>query len=157
VSRCTRRAAGPTNAWAIAHVVERLRRDDLDDLLRPAPPPGTDRDVLRARAEVLEGKGRLAARLWLAGSIPDAEYEEAARLRKQELDKIGTALAEPGGTPDPLAEFRDVSPEDVTQVWNGLTLARQRAILRHLMTVRLLPTRPARVFDPASVEFTYLV
>jgi hypothetical protein len=72
---------------------------------------------------VLEARGKAAARMFALGEIPEAEYAEAARVRKAELDKIAAELATPMAA-DPLAEFRDGA--NAGEVWRGLSLARKR-------------------------------
>jgi hypothetical protein len=152
--RCVRRLAAPVDAVAVAHVLARLEHPDLAGLLRPAPAPEVDVAGLKKRRAVLERRGREAARLWALGDIPDAEYAVAAKVRKAELDKIAGELATPMAA-DPLAEFR--SAPDAAQVWQGLSLARKRGVLRLLVRVRLLPspkTGPGK-FHPETVEVTY--
>ena len=150
----TGRLIAGVDAVVTAHVLARLERPDLADLLRPAPAAGVDVAALRKRREKLEAIGKAAARMFALGEIPEAEYAEAARTRKSELDKIAAALAVPAET-DPLAEFRDAP--DAGEVWRGLPLARRRAIVRLLVQVRLLPSKPAGrpgTIRPESVEIT---
>ena len=151
--RKVRRLASGVDDYAVAHVIARLERPDLADLLRPAPSAGVDVAALGKRRAMLEDIGRAAARMFALGEIPESEYREAARVRKTELDKIATDLAVPAEA-DPLAEFRDAP--DAGEVWRGLSLARRRAIVRLLVRVRLLPSPPTGPgkFRPESVEVT---
>src|SRR5215469_8329315 len=105
--RKVRRLASGVDDYVVAHLIARLERLDLASLLRPAPATGVDAGALRKRQARLEEIGRAAARMFALGEIPEAEYAEAARVRKAELDKIAAELAVPTEA-DPLAEFRDV-------------------------------------------------
>jgi hypothetical protein len=151
--RRVRRLASGVDDYVVAHVIARLERPDLASLLRPAPAAGVDIAVLRECRDVLEARGRAAARLFALGEIPEGEYAEAAKARKAELDRIATQLAVPMAV-DPLAEFRD--EPDAGEVWRGLSLARRRALLRLLLRVRLLPSPPTGPgkFRPETVEVT---
>lgn len=73
-----------------------------------------------------------------------------AEIRRR-LSKLTEQLSA-GTAPDPLAELR--GQPDARKVWDVLGLARQRAVMRLIATVTLLPGRPGapRRFDPASVE-----
>jgi site-specific DNA recombinase len=117
----------------------------------PAPAAGVDVAARRKRRTVLVARGKAAARLFAVGDISEAEYAEAARVRKTELDKIAADLAVPAEA-DPLAEFRDAP--DAGEVWRGLSLARKRAVLSLLVRVRLLPSPPTGPgkFRPETVE-----
>ncbi len=154
--RHVRRQARAVDDYVVSHVVARLKRPDAADLLRPAPAAGPDLDVaaLRKRRTVLEERGKAAARLFALGDISEDEYAEAARVRKSELGKIAGQLAADAAAPDALAEFRDSA--DPLEVWEDLSLARKRAVLRSLVRVRLLPSKSIgpREFDQDSVEVT---
>jgi site-specific DNA recombinase len=151
--RKVRRLASGVDDYAVAHVIARLERPDLADLLRPVPSAGVDVAALRKRRALLEARGKAAARLFALGEISESEYATAARVRKTELDKIAADLAVPAES-DPLAEFRDAP--DAPGVWQGLSLARKRAVLRLLLRVRLLPSPPTGPgkFRPETVEVT---
>jgi len=149
--RKVRRIASGVDDYAVAYVLARLERPDLADLLRPAPSAGVGVAALRKRRTVLEERGKAAARLFALGEISESEYAEAARVCKTELDKIAADLAVPAES-DPLAEFREAP--DAGEVWQGLSLARKRAVLRLLLRVRLLPSPPTGPgkFRPETVE-----
>jgi DNA invertase Pin-like site-specific DNA recombinase len=151
--RKVRRLASGVDDYVVAHLIARLERPDLADLLRPAPSAEVDVAALRKRRTVLVERGKAAARLFALGDISEAEYAEAARVRKAELDKIATDLAIPAEA-DPLSEFRDAP--DAGEAWRGLTLARRRAVIRLLVRVRLLPSPPTGPgkFRPETVEVT---
>ena len=154
--RKVRRIASGVDDYVVAHALAQLERPDLADLLRPAPSAGVNVSALRKREAKLVEIGKAAARMFALGEIPEAEYAEAARTRKAELDKIAADLAVPTEA-DPLAEFRN-APE-AGEVWRGLSLARRRAVLRLLVRVRLLPSKPTAPgkFRAESVEVTQRV
>ncbi|WP_299051794.1 recombinase family protein [uncultured Nocardioides sp.] len=119
------------DAYVSAVLVERLRRDDLADLLS-APAADVDLEGLQARAiELDERKTQLAA-LFADGDVDARQLAEGSRRLTTELDGVreqiavaynGTALADIGGAPDP------------GQAWLESTLERRRLVLGALMTV----------------------
>jgi site-specific DNA recombinase len=66
------------------------------------------------------------------------------------LGEITTALASSAQS-SALAPF--LAGERAQQVWDGLDLARKRAVLRFLVTVTINPAgRGARRFDPDTID-----
>ena len=89
-------------------------------------------------------------RMHAAGDLDDADLAEGLKEIRRRLGKIRDGLRQTT-EPDPLAEFRDAG--DAHQVWAGLSLPRQREVLRRLLKVTLLPAaRRGKGFDPDSVR-----
>jgi len=140
-----RRSAPHTDAYAGMWVCEFLGRQDNRDLLRPEPRPGIDAPALRLEARQLAERRKALLR-----DLDDEDMPEMLKEVKRRMARITAQLAETI-TPDPLAEFRGAP--DARTVWETLPLARQRAILRLIAAVTLLPaTRRGRGFDPDSVR-----
>jgi site-specific DNA recombinase len=143
------RVADPIDRYVTLVVVERLRRPDLADLLA-APAGGVDTAGLSTEAKAI--RVRLDA---LADNIELSEAVLARRERalSDRLSEIARQQAEAGRG---SAAGSLLGAADPGQAWLDLTdTARQQAVVRDLMTVRLLPTGPGRrAFDPATVDIT---
>ena len=145
-----RRSAVHVDEYARLWVCAYLDRDDNRDLLRPAPRPGIDAGKLRTEAAQLAERRKAQMRMHAAGDLDDADLAEGLREIKRRLAVITGTLAA-ASDPDPLAEFRDQPAAGA--VWDGLTLPRQRAVLKLVASVTLLAaTRRGRGFDPDSVR-----
>jgi site-specific DNA recombinase len=145
-----RRNAAGADARVAAHIVARLRRPDAASLLRPPGRPGADVPALRAEQTRLTLIGRRQAGMHALGDITDDEYLAGSRARKARLGAIAAELAATTER-DQLAEFRGAP--DAGDVWESLSLPRQREVTRLLATVTLLPAaRRGACFDAASVS-----
>ena len=146
------RAAIPIEAYIEMLAIERLSRRDAAELLAPEADglvvAGLSEELtsLRRRSDELAamfGTGTINARQLAAGAAANAK-------RQVEIEQaLATAATSPA-----LASL--VTSADVRKAWGRLTIDAQRAVLRELLTVRLLPPgRGARSFDPASVEINW--
>lgn len=144
------RGADPIDHLVTRVVVERLRRPDLADLLA-LPIGNTDVGALGTEAKAL--------RLRLNALADNLALDEAVLARRagkirERLGEIKRELAEAGkgsaagsllGAPDPGQAWLDLAD-----------MARRQAVVRDLMTVRLLATGPGRrVFDPTTVDIKW--
>lgn len=145
------RSQNPVDQYVRDVIAERLRQNDIADLLAPA-----QEDL----APLLEEVERLRARLdsiesdYDAGLIDGRRYASATDRVKAELVTVqqkmatadrGTALGEFLTCADPAAEF--LAAGTMTQ----------RAVIDALATVRLHPgTKYSRVFDPDTVQIDWL-
>ncbi len=146
------RAAFPIEDYIEKIVVTRLSRPDAAALL--APETACDEVAaltgeltgLRARSDELAamfGAGTIDARQLAAGLTANAE-------RQMEIER---SLATSSSSPT-LTSL--VTAADAQSVWRGLGIDAQRAVLRELITIRLLtPGRGARTFHPASVQIEW--
>jgi hypothetical protein len=132
-------------------IVGRLARDDAADLLAP------DRSDER-RAAVSEARG-LRARLDRAAD----DYADG-KIDARQLERITARLRPEVDAAHARARIVDDSPlldgiigrPDAADVWETLSLTRQRAIVDLLTNVRIMrTTQGARTFDPESVEITW--
>ncbi len=128
-------------------MIARLARDDIADLL-PAPEPRPDVDVkaLRAESRKLHAKRDDLARLLGEDVLTEAGVRQERKRIDARLAEIGTELADATQI-DLLPELR-ARGADPARVWKGLSLARQREIVRMLCDVTLFPNRTRKPFDP---------
>jgi len=144
-----RRAALAVDEYVTTQVVDLLSQPAAADLLRPPPRPGTDTAKLRAEAKRLRERKAAQMRMHAAGDIDDADLAAGMRAIRDSQAVIDAQLAA-SDQPDPLAEFRD---RPAAAVWESLSLARKRAVVRLLVTVTILPAgRKGRGFDHGSVR-----
>jgi len=152
-----RRNAAEVDAWVSAIVIERLCDPAARELL--TRDSGVDATMLRAKATVLRQRLDSLATAFADGDL-DARQLRAgsARLHRQ-LTEVETELAA-AARGSVLSGVVDAP--DPAEVWAGLSLDRQRAIVDLLVTVVVLPAtrkgRPAgwrkgqSYFDPATVK-----
>ncbi len=129
-------------------IVERLSRRDAADLMTPAVE--VDLPALREQVRALEARKADASRRY--GRL-EYDAEEYAEIR----DAANAALAEIRAEIDnavshsPLAAF--AAADDVRATWEGLSLGRQREIVRYLLEVKLPPPgRGVRHFDRSKIQ-----
>lgn len=139
-----------------AVVVERLSRPDAIDLLRPAT-TSVDIGVLYAEQASLQQR--------LDNLADDIDLDERTLARRTKalhsrLDEIKAALTE-AGRGNVFAGLVDAP--DVAAAWDGLALARRRAVIDTLMTVTANRTKKGRpagwrpgdsYFNPDSITIT---
>ena len=145
-----RRAAVHCDELVAARVIALLERD-ASHLLRPKPTVTADTAGLRAEERKLKRKRDDLARL-LAEEILT---EQGVRIERKRIDarlaQIAVELASSDQS-DPLPEFRDPDA-DILAVWDRLGIPRQRAVVKLLYTVTILPVRRmGNQFDPESVQ-----
>jgi hypothetical protein len=122
------------------------------DIGKPEPRPDIDRDALQAEAKKLRDRKASQIRMHALGEIEDADLATGLRIIRDRLSVIEAQLAQ-SSQADPIPEFRGRHTH-TRQIWQTLSLARRRAILRKLVTVTILPTaaRGKAPFDPGSVR-----
>ncbi|WP_447646761.1 hypothetical protein [Nocardioides zeae] len=124
-------------------IVERLRRDDLSNLLRRSDAPGIDVPVLERRAIELDERRRQLAEMFAEGGIDQGQLIAGTRRLDADLADVRETIAA-AYTGTALAELAAAS--DAGEAWQTAPLDRQRLVLDALMTVTLLPSgrgRPA--------------
>ena len=150
-----RRNAEAVDKYISYLVINHLSGPDAADYLKP--PCSADRaDAMALRAELrkLNKRKEQISKLWAAGDMDDAERLAASKEIKTRITEIETELANSPDAPDPLAEFRD---RPAAVVWESLTIARRRAIVRVLfedITI-LAAGRRGSGFDQNSVAVTW--
>lgn len=146
VSRHVARVADPVDDLVSAVVVERLRRDDLADLLAKqdidVTPWRTEAAAIRKRREALAKNIDMDERTL---AIRDAALAEKLGELESKLAEAGrtSALAAVAGAPDPGAAWFDLDD-----------IGTKQQVVRELYMITLLPGRPGkRGFDASTVRF----
>jgi site-specific DNA recombinase len=143
------RRDAPVEAFIEKTVIARLSRPDAADLVA-APDLGLDVTGLRAEAAAIRGNLEEMAADRALGLVTRAQLLAATERGNARLEDIAGLLA--GAARDESPPL--VSADNVAAVWEGLDLARKRAVIKTLMMVTLLsPGKGARRgFDPAAVQ-----
>ncbi|MFE2132272.1 recombinase family protein [Streptomyces sp. NPDC059466] len=138
-------------------IVERLSRDDAEDMLLPGP---DDVDVagLQAESERIRRRMTDLAGLFGAGQLELEPFTEGMETARAQLDGITKQLAR-AATVDPLVGL--VGAPDVRKAWRALSLEQKRNVLRAALVVTLVKPRSGRMpdggyFDYDAVEFQWL-
>ncbi len=142
-------------------IAERLSRPDLAELL--TPPARADTAELRAEAAGIRASLDRDAVDELRGVLTRSQLAARTEYGRKRLAEIDASLAEVGQM-SVLAPFAAVqSARDAGarrklagDVWAGLDLSRQHAVIQALCTVTLLPSRPGpQDFDPGTVRIDW--
>jgi site-specific DNA recombinase len=153
--RCPKGHVTRRRAWVDAFirdlVVARLSRPDAADLLARSDDAAKVREAL-AEVAVLRSRLYEAADAYAAGGI---DAMQLTRITATLRPKVEAAEAATRTTSDePILAF--AIGADAAKRWEALALEQRRAVIRVLLTARLLPTRQGvRVFDPESVQVTW--
>lgn len=152
--RCTAQHGGGRRAdkldeWVEDLIIERLMRDDANDLLLPGP---NDVDVAALQLESEQIRRRLTdlAGLFGSGQIDMAQFTEGSDTARAQLEGVTRQLAR-AATKDPLVPL--VNAKDVRKVWKGMELDQKRAVLRELLDVTLRPPRRGRMPDGGYFDY----
>lgn len=155
-----RRNAARVDEYVSALVVERLSKPDVAELLKPPTRPDVDAGALRAESKKLADRKRRLMEMVAVGDLDEDDLAVGLKSIRERLAVVNTQLAD-SDQPDPLAEFRE-KPAQV--VWDSLSLARKREVVKLLMTVTFLPSRKGTLpgcqkpgsLDPASIQIDWL-
>lgn len=132
-------------------VIGRLSAADAASLLVADDQPDVPA-LIAERASVLERQRTLGVE-FAEGDLPAATLRTATDRLNARLRELDGLIAEASGV-SVLAPL--VGAEDVAAAWAALDVDRQRAVIRELMTVRILPVgRGVRTFRPESVEIVW--
>ncbi|MEU0369076.1 recombinase family protein [Streptomyces sp. NPDC006283] len=137
-------------------IVERLSRDDAQDLLLPGP-ENIDVSGLQMESETIRRRLTDVAATFGAGQISMPQFTEASGVARAQLEGISRQLAR-AATQDPLVPL--VGAPDVRKAWKAMDLPRQRAVLRELVDVTLMSPRRGRMpdggyFDYEAIDFRW--
>lgn len=144
VYKCTQTPHIARNVTALERyitmiVLEWLSQPEAGELLAPT---GDDGAVARAvERETLRQRQREAAEMFAAGEIARAQLAAvtaATGKRLAELDQLDAATVHTSA----LGVFR--GGDDVRRVWESLDIERQRAVIREIMRVVVLPIKRGR-------------
>lgn len=144
---CVGRRRERVDEMVEAVVIRRLARHDVADLFARDGDAG---QAARDHANGLRAKLDAAADDYVDDKIDRRQMERiTARLRPlidQAEDDVRRA------TPPPVDLVgMGLTSNMVAERWSALSVAQRRSVLEVLLTVRILPTRQGRGFDPASV------
>lgn len=134
-------------------IVERLSRDDAEDLLLPGP-GDVNVAALQAEAEEIRGRMRNLGGLYGAGQIDEDAFAEGTDTARGQLEGVTQQLGR-AATRDPLVDL--VGAPDVRKAWKKLELDRQRNVLRALVEVTLKTPRPGRMPDGGYFDYEAVV
>ena len=147
-----KRAANRVDELVERRVIWRLSQPDASDLLMPPPAPGVDAKQLNAEKRRLKNAAKEKHDLHTEGLMTAAELAAELRKIQGKTDAIDARL-NAARKADPLPEFRN-RPADV--VWDGLTLARKRAVVKLLADITFKPVAPSGpVFNDESVDIRW--
>jgi hypothetical protein len=150
-SGCVGRRQERVDEFVEAVIVERLRRDDVADLLTPAPVPGVDPSAAVALATL---RKRLddAAALYAEGKIDADQLEKVSTTLRPKIESAERESRPVVVTPPPKALSRLAGHRDARAVWDRLDVVTKRQVLEALgVTVTIHKTRQGPGFDPDSV------
>jgi len=144
-------AAIPVDELVTETLIARLERPDAAGLI---PDAGDGRDLagLRRDAASLRELQDEQARLHAHGLIDARQLTAGSEELRTRLQHAEAALASAAAT-SPLAGI--AGQADARRLWDGLDLGCRRALVRELARVTILPARPGRGFDPASVDIRW--
>ncbi|MET9411309.1 recombinase family protein [Streptomyces sp. NPDC002935] len=134
-------------------IVERLSRDDAEDLLLPGP---DDVDVagLQAESERIRRRMTDLAGLFGAGQLELSPFTEGMETARAQLDGVTHQLAR-AAMVDPLVGL--VGAPDVRKVWKALLLEQKRNVLRAALVVTLVKPRSGRMPDGGYFDYDAVV
>ncbi|MFE9765082.1 recombinase family protein [Streptomyces sp. NPDC005808] len=130
-------------------IIERLSRDDAQDLLLPGP-DDVDVAALQAESEQIRGRMTDLAGLFGAGQIGIEAFTTGTDTARGQLEGVTQQLAR-AATQDPLVDL--VGAPDVRKAWKALELERKRNVLRALVTVTLTIPRQGRMPDGGYFDY----
>lgn len=147
------RRAETTDQYVEDTIVDRLSRDDAEDLLEPAP-DGVDASGLQAEAEQIRQRMKDLGGLFGAGQLELEPFTQGMDTARAQLDGVTKQLAR-AAKRDPLVGL--VGAPDVRKAWKALGLDRQRSVLRALVEVTLKTPRPGRMPDGGYFDYEAVV
>ncbi|GAA3727615.1 recombinase family protein [Streptomyces tremellae] len=152
--RCVTRHGGSrrgdkTDEYVIDLIIDRLSKPDAADLLTPTD-NGIDVAALQEESEQIRRRLTDTAAAFGAGQITLPQFTEASTVAQTQLESVNKQLAR-AATKDPLVGL--VGAPDVRKAWEALDLPQQRAVLRALLEVTILPARPGRMPDGGYYDY----
>jgi site-specific DNA recombinase len=147
------RRAAPVEDLVERAVIARLSRPDAADLLAPIE-HGPDVAGLREKAAAIRASLEEMAADRALGLITRAQMIAATQRGNTRLSEIENALGE-AARENVLAPL--IAAGSAAAAWEGLDLARQRAVIKTLMSITLgSPGKGTRrAFDPATVQIAW--
>jgi hypothetical protein len=131
--------------------IARLAREDARDLLVPSEKSSEDNpQELQKQIRKLRAREKELAEAFAEGEITRAQQAAASkklRTQREDLESRAAVAAHstraslvPEMSAAEVAATADEAREVAEQVWDSLSIERQRDVVRHLMTVTVLPS-----------------
>jgi len=141
------------------HAVDQLIRDvvvgrlSMPDAIAVMTPVETPEDSAVAdQLAALAARRDASADAYAAGSLDLASLTRASAQIDRQIAALTPRQHRSAGKPAALS----LAGTDAAQSWQRASLEQRRAVVRELLTIRIVPTRKgARTFDPESVEITW--
>jgi len=134
-------------------IIGRLARPDLSDLVPFLGHASVALADLRAEATALRKRLTSAAEQFADGTLTDSQLATVTTRVRAALAEVESRLT----TPD-TALANIVGAENPVTAYLGAPLERKRAVIRELMTIRVLPSgKRGTRFDPDLIEITWRV
>lgn len=156
-NECVLRDLVLLDKWVQFHLLKRVKAPDSAELFARREEDGVDVKAAQEELRVAREKLDELAAEFGAGEIDMQEWRVArsgARARKERAE----ALLASAVKVNPVAGL--IGADDVEAKWAGMDLARQRAVIDWVMTVRVLPARTGRqpggsYWDPDAVRIEW--
>ncbi|PWD44543.1 hypothetical protein ACN93_03830 [Gordonia paraffinivorans] len=131
-------------------LLARLSMEDAAPLFAAPDRGGVDTNALAGELSQLEDRLNDLADLYGRGGITAAQLESGTASIRQRQDEVTAALAAAAET-NPVAAL--AGADDIEERWRSLSLGVQREILKSLVTVTILPTKPGRKGDGGYFDY----
>jgi DNA invertase Pin-like site-specific DNA recombinase len=131
------RNAGPLEEYVSELVIAWVERYGQDALNPPAP----DTALLSAQLRAVEGELRSLERAADEGAITNAQWLRRVTPLNKQAASLGGRIASAAVARVPAQVFTE---DDIRAGWHAADLDAQRAIIRALMTITILPSPPGR-------------
>jgi hypothetical protein len=105
--------------------------------------------ALREELIVLEARKKGAAQMYACGTVDEEQLGTITAEAAQRISQIRAELSQATAR-SPLTDF--AATDDARRTWEGLTLARKREVLRHLITVTLPPLGRGHTFSRNLIQ-----
>ncbi|MDR3081967.1 MAG: recombinase family protein [Streptomyces sp.] len=146
----------PLDDYVVTELLARLEREDAADLLAERQDPVDVRgaqSTIRSARQMLDGLAQALGE----GEMTLPEWRTASKAARERLERAEGELSRAVEV-NPAAGL--VGAADIVAAWNGLDLSRQRAVIAHLVTVKVHRARHGRLpgggyFDADSVELVW--
>ena len=147
------RHAEDVDNYVVGVVTEWLSRPEAKNYIRKRDTDDTEGQRLREEANQLQAKDASAIRLHDNGIYDEDEFTERRTAYRKRIAEIERML-EVSHSVDPLDGI--AGEPNAAELWPDLSMERQRAIIRELVRVTILPVGPGnRVFDKTKVKIEF--
>lgn len=151
---CVGRDRQKVDDLVAAVVIGRLSRPDAAGAFVP---PVTDEETEAARAAELRARLDAAAEDYAEGLITRDQLRKITANLGPKIEEAERTVRRAAIPHDPVPELDQIAQAaKADEVWHGLDLDRQRAVLAVLgLRVRIMPQSPGPGFDPEAIRFDW--